>query len=53
MSKKDFVAIASAICNSSLDRAAKIEAARALLEPLAKANPRFDRKRFVDACLGR
>lgn len=56
MSKKDYVAIARAICTATYaaddmaDRFTAARIAREIANALAADNPRFDRERFIRAC---
>ena len=52
MSRKDFVAIATAIRENITDRAQREAIARALLPALRASNPNFNTHRFLDAAVG-
>jgi hypothetical protein len=58
MTRKDYVLIARAIhdrcahCKDAGIQAGILDAADAIADALEKDNPRFDRHRFLRACLG-
>jgi hypothetical protein len=51
MSRKDFVLIAKTILESSEDKESRQRLATAFINILAATNPRFDRERFLSACV--
>ena len=50
MSKKDYVRIAAAIARLSLKPEDRNNVVRVLSEVMSEDNPRFDWRRFYDAC---
>lgn len=55
MTRKDYVAVAGAICNaragvSRLNESAVDYTAQCVADTLAADNPRFDREKFLIAC---
>lgn len=50
MTRKDYNLIASIIAYDMDDRDARVKAARAFARVLQRLNPRFDPRRFWDAC---
>src|SRR5215471_6612029 len=52
MSKKDFILIAAVIANTrNIEATSRALYAESFADALATTNPRFDRERFITACL--